>query len=72
MLCLSRKQGEAILIDGGIRIVVSRVEGNRVSIGIDAPESVRVRRAELPPKGMSKEQFIPLKGICRDKTQDAA
>jgi carbon storage regulator len=47
MLVLSRKVGEKLVIGDNITIVVNRVAGNRVTIGIDAPDSVRVIRAEL-------------------------
>jgi len=47
MLVLSRKLGEEIMIDGQIRVTVVKVQGGRVRIGIDAPESVRVLRKEL-------------------------
>jgi len=47
MLVLSRKVGQELIIGDNIRIVVSRVAGNRVSLGIAAPESVHVVRAEL-------------------------
>ncbi|MBC8868524.1 MAG: carbon storage regulator [Planctomycetes bacterium] len=48
MLVLSRKRGEEIVIDGQIKVTVLKVQGGRVRIGIDAPESVRVLRKELP------------------------
>lgn len=47
MLVLSRKVGQELVIGNNIRIVVSRVAGNRVSLGITAPDSVHVIRAEL-------------------------
>lgn len=47
MLVLSRKLGEEIVIDGQIKVTVLKVQGGRVRIGIDAPESVRVLRKEL-------------------------
>lgn len=47
MLVLSRKVGESIVLDGGIRVTVTQVQGNRVRIGIEAPLAVGVRRAEL-------------------------
>jgi carbon storage regulator len=47
MLVLTRKRGEAIEIDGRIEIRVLSVQGNRVRIGVVAPESVTVRRGEL-------------------------
>lgn len=47
MLVLSRKVGEKIVIGDDVTVVVGRVSGNRVSIGIDAPEDVKVIRGEL-------------------------
>jgi carbon storage regulator len=47
MLVLSRKVGEQLVIGDNIRVVVHRVTGNRVTIGIEAPNDVRIVRAEL-------------------------
>ncbi len=47
MLVLTRRVGEEIVIDGDIRITVTAVEGERVRIGVTAPESVRVDRREV-------------------------
>ena len=49
MLVLSRKVGERILIGNNITLVVKRVAGQRVTLGIEAPESVHVVRGELKP-----------------------
>ncbi len=46
MLVLSRKPGEKIVI-GGITVTVLEVHGDRVRVGIEAPEHVRILRAEL-------------------------
>ncbi len=46
MLVLSRKPNEEIVIDGGIVVKVIRISGNRVQIGISAPEDVRIERPE--------------------------
>lgn len=51
MLVLSRKVGEKLVIGDGIVITVSRVAGQRVSIGIEAPPEVRVVRSELQVYG---------------------
>ena len=48
MLVLSRKAGQKILIGGDIEIIVSRISGNRVTLGIRAPKELRVLRQELP------------------------
>ncbi|GEM_PF-2331477 len=47
MLVLSRRPGEEIIIDGNIRVTVVSVKGDRIRIGIAAPESVTVDRAEV-------------------------
>ena len=47
MLVLSRKAGEDILIGDNIRLVVNRISGNRVTVGIEAPDDVHVIRGEL-------------------------
>ena len=46
MLVLSRKVNESIRIDSDVEIKVVAVSGNRVKIGITAPDSVRIQRAE--------------------------
>ena len=51
MLVLSRKVGEQILIGGDIVVTVNRIDGNRVSLGIQAPSDVRIIREELRPFG---------------------
>lgn len=48
MLVLSRKPNEEILIGENIKITVLKVKGNTVRIGIEAPQSVKVKRGELP------------------------
>lgn len=50
MLVLSRKVGERLVIGGNITVVISRVAGNRVTIGIEAPDDVRIVRGELKPE----------------------
>jgi carbon storage regulator CsrA len=47
MLILSRKVGESIAIGNDVTIVVNRIAGNRVALGIQAPNNVRVVRGEL-------------------------
>lgn len=49
MLILSRKLGEKIVIDGGIQLEVLEVSGNRVRLGILAPDDCRIARAERHP-----------------------
>ena len=47
MLVLSRKTGEEILIGDNVKITINRISGDRVSIGISAPDEVRILRGEL-------------------------
>jgi carbon storage regulator len=49
MLVLSRKIGERLVIGENITVVVSKVAGNRVTLGIEAPSDVRIIRGELKP-----------------------
>ncbi len=47
MLVLSRKVGEKLVIGDNVTITINRIAGNRVTIGIDAPGSVKIVRGEL-------------------------
>ena len=47
MLVLSRKAGEEIVIGDNVTVTINRIAGNRVTIGIQAPESVSIVRGEL-------------------------
>lgn len=47
MLVLSRRVGESVVIGDDITITVLEVRGDVVRVGIDAPRSVAVNRAEL-------------------------
>ncbi len=47
MLVLSRTLGERIFIGEDITIVVARVNGGTVQLGIEAPEDVKVLREEV-------------------------
>jgi carbon storage regulator len=47
VLILSRRPGDAILIDGGIRIVVLATDRGTVRLGIEAPDSVGIVREEI-------------------------
>jgi carbon storage regulator len=47
MLVLSRQKQESIRISDNITITVLEIRGNRVAIGIDAPDDYRIVRTEL-------------------------
>ena len=47
MLVLSRKVGERLVIADNIVVEVVRIRGNRITLGVVAPEDVKVMRSEL-------------------------
>lgn len=47
MLVLSRRQGEAVRIGDNVIVRVIDVHGDRVRLGIDAPQEVPVHRSEV-------------------------
>ncbi len=47
MLALSRKKGEALVINNDIEITVLEVKGEQVKLGISAPKNVPVYRKEV-------------------------
>lgn len=47
MLVLSRKVGQELVIGDNVRIIIQRVSGNRVAVGIEAPNDVHIVRGEL-------------------------
>ncbi len=47
MLVLSRKLNESITINNDTVVTIIRVQGNRIVLGIEAPEHILVRRTEL-------------------------
>lgn len=56
MLVLGRKEGESILIEGGIRIVVVACDKGGVRLGIEAPASMRILRGEIAEQVASENQ----------------
>jgi len=47
MLILTRKTSETIKISDDVEVVVLSVKGEKVRIGINAPQSVAVHRSEI-------------------------
>lgn len=47
MLVVSRKKGEAIIINDDIEIVVSEIKGSQVKLGVQTTKNNKVYRKEL-------------------------
>lgn len=59
MLVLTRKTNEEIIIGDNIRITIVEVAPGRVKIGVEAPKSVRVDRAEVHEKKQQEAAASP-------------
>jgi len=47
MLILTRRVGEAVVIDEEVTVTILGVKGNQVRVGVNAPKSVSVHREEI-------------------------
>jgi carbon storage regulator CsrA len=47
MIVFRRKKRDQIVINGNIVVTVMNIRGSRVSLGIEAPEGIRILRTEL-------------------------
>ena len=47
MLALTRKKGEALIINNNVEITVLEVRGDQVKLGISAPKDVPIYRKEV-------------------------
>jgi carbon storage regulator len=47
MLVLSRKKNESIVINNDITVVVVEIRGDKVRLGVEAPNEVPVHRREV-------------------------
>ena len=67
MLVLTRRVGEEIVISDSIRVTVVAVKGDKVRLGISAPESVRVDRREVHERraGWGKQQAKETSCVAR-------
>jgi len=70
MLILSRRPGDAILIDGGIRVVVIECDQRGVRLGIEAPSSIGIVREEIVDE-IADENRRALDAAARDRAERA-
>lgn len=61
MLVLSRKERERIRLGDDIVITVVRLSGDRVRLGVEAPNDLVVLREELGPEEAVQMQTVPPK-----------
>lgn len=47
MLALSRKKGEAIIVNNNIELTILDIRGDQVKIGVRAPKDVPIYRQEV-------------------------
>lgn len=64
MLALTRKKGEALVINNNIEITVLEIRGDQIKLGITAPKDVPVYRKEVYLQIQKENQeAISLDGI---------
>ena len=56
MLVLTRHSGEQLVIAEHIVVTVVAIEGNKVRIGVEAPQSVRVDRKEVHDRRLAESE----------------
>lgn len=56
MLVLTRKLDQGFTIGEDIRVVVCRIEGDQIRLGIEAPEGVTVLRDELTERPRKRKE----------------
>lgn len=61
MLALTRKKGEALMVNNNVEITILEVRGDQVKIGISAPKDVPIYRKEvyLQIQEENKASFSP-------------
>lgn len=75
MLILGRREGDSILIEGGIRIVVVSCDRGGVRIGIEAPPELKILRGEIAGQVATENHratATPLAGAWLGSLIDAA
>jgi carbon storage regulator len=64
MLILSRRVGEKVITADEVTITIIRGKGLQVRVGIDAPKSVGVHRAEIYERIKRERRRVKRSGSC--------
>lgn len=67
MLVLTRKAREQIVIGNNIKVTIVKIEGQKVRIGIDAPDEVAVHRQEIADSINSEESLSTAQKTARNQ-----
>ena len=67
MLVLTRKIGEAIVIDEDVKITVVQVKGKQVRLGIEAPKETKIHREEIY-NAIQAENKAAIQSLASDLT----
>lgn len=47
MLALTRKKGEALVINNNVEITILEIKGDQIKIGVEAPKEIPIYRKEV-------------------------
>lgn len=74
MLVLSRKENEAVRIGENVVVRVVAVKGQRVRLAFDAPDDVKILRAEIPvwDSRIDDDSAVAFKAPERDDAEQDA
>jgi carbon storage regulator len=61
MLVLSRKPGESVVVGDGIVVTIVEIRGDRVRLGVEAPQNVPVHRREVY-EAIRRPEHPPVRG----------
>lgn len=50
MLIVTRKEGESVIVNDHVEVIVVSVEGGKIRLGFNAPPSVQIHRKEVYEK----------------------